>query len=114
MGAACAQTSCGQSFIKWKALREMNQKGIYSPDQISEQVDSAWASFNTDDSTTVDKETAQKIAEQCVNNLGSMGDGKTFDEEEFNSAYKMTDPLGLGKNLKGVLNILVTKMATKA
>ena len=36
MGAACAQTSCGQSFIKWKALKEMNKKGIYSPDQISE------------------------------------------------------------------------------
>ena len=51
---------------------------------------------------TVDKETCKKIVADTVNYLGSIGSGKKFEEEEWASVYKKSDPLGLGKNLKAV------------
>ena len=29
--AACAQTPCGEAYMEWKALKELNMKGIYPP-----------------------------------------------------------------------------------
>ena len=43
MGASCANTSCGRAYIEWKALKEMNEKGIYTPEQISGVVDKFWS-----------------------------------------------------------------------
>ena len=57
MGAACAQTSCGQYIIKQKALREMSSKGIYTPEQITDSVDKHWAKHaESEDASTVNKE----------------------------------------------------------
>ena len=41
MGTMCAQSSCGKKYISWKALKEMNARGVYTPEQIQEQVDKA-------------------------------------------------------------------------
>ena len=60
MGAACAQTTCGQKVIKWKALREMNAKGVYTPEQLSDNTDYYWNKVAGDE-TTVDKEQCKQI-----------------------------------------------------
>ena len=49
MGATCAQTSCGKAYIEWKALKELNAKGVYPPNQIEKEVDSVWASVVGDE-----------------------------------------------------------------
>ena len=36
MGAYCVQNSCAQDMIKWKKLKDMNKKGVYTPEQIEE------------------------------------------------------------------------------
>ena len=53
MGAYCAQTSCGQAYIKWKTIREMNARGIYTPEQITDTVDKYWAAVNPENKGTI-------------------------------------------------------------
>ena len=83
MGAACAQTSCGQAYVEWKALKEMNKNGVYPPNQIEKEVDSYWGKVVGND-TFADKEQAKIIATKTINGLGSGGNGITFNEEQFN------------------------------
>ena len=109
----CANTSCGQAYIKWKALKEMNAKGIYSPEQIDEQNERVWSTYNPDDSTFVNKETCQKMVEDAVNALGSIGDGKTFDAAEYDKVYKTVDKLKAGKIIKHMVLAMVTGMVAK-
>ena len=52
---------------------------------------------------TVNKETCKNIVRDCVNYLGGIGSGKKFDEEEWASLYKKSDPMGLEKNFKAVV-----------
>ena len=99
MGAQCAQTSCGQSFIKWKALKEMNSKGVYTPEQVTENTEYYWNRYAESGASTVDKATASKIVKATVNYLGGIGSGARFTDEAFDSKYKVADPLGMEKNL---------------
>ena len=111
MGAQCAQTSCGQAIIKWKALKEMNSKGVYTPEQISDNTDYYWNKVVGSDASTCDHDQCKEIVKKTVNYLGSLGSGKKFDEDSFEKGYKATDPLGLGKNLKAVVIGHVTKLS---
>ena len=52
----CAQTSCGKAFVEWKAVKEMNKNGVYTPEQIQDAVEKAWKEHNPDDSAIVGKE----------------------------------------------------------
>ena len=61
--------------MKWQALKEMNKKGIYAPDQINEAVDTNWDSVNPDGDTIVNKEKCKEMVENSVNHLGKLGDG---------------------------------------
>ena len=112
MGQACAQTSCGQYIIKMKALKEMNTKGIYTPEQISDNVDKYWNKYaSSSDASTVNKQECKNIVEATVNALGRLGSGHKFDEEKFASAYKKVDFMGAEKNLKAVVIGLVTTLS---
>merc|ERR1719263_842547 len=59
---------------------------------------------------TFNKETCKKIVGDTVNYLGGIGSGKKFDEEEWGSLYKKSDPMGLEKNFKAVVIGQVTAM----
>ena len=83
MGATCAQTSCGQAFMEWKALKELNKQGVYPPNQINDEVEKAFKSIVGKDSTFANKEQAKQICERVVNDLGSRGNGITFDDSKF-------------------------------
>merc|ERR1719263_310356 len=52
---------------------------------------------------TVNKETCKSVVQDTVNHLGSIGSGKKFDEDEWASLYKKSDPRGLEKNFKAVV-----------
>ena len=91
---ACATTSCGKCAIKWKVTRDLNAKGVYTPEQISENADYYWKSYNSEDNMTVDKETCKKIVGKTVNYLRGWG-GKSMTDEEFESKYGKFDMLGL-------------------
>ena len=52
---------------------------------------------------TVNKETCKAIVSETVNYLGGIGSGKKFDEDEWASLYKKSDPMGLEKNFKAVV-----------
>ena len=99
--------------MKWQALKEMNKKGIYSPEQINDTVDKNWDSVNPDGDTIVNKEKCKEMVENAVNHLGSLGDGGQFDEDAFNKAYKKADPWGTQKILKPVVLAMVTSLVTK-
>ena len=78
-----------------KALKEMNAKGIYTPEQITELVDKNWKKFASEpDASTVNKEEAKNIAKACVNALGKKGSKVEFDEDKFDSSYKKVDFMG--------------------
>ena len=83
MGAACAQTSCGKAIMEWKALKELNKKGIYPPNQIEKEVESSWNKSVGKDETLADKEQAKMIATKVVNTLGAAGNGIKFEEDNF-------------------------------
>ena len=109
MGAACAQTSCGQYVIKQKALKEMNTKGIYTPEQITDSVDKFWNKYaESADASTVNKEACKNIVSSCVNKLGKLGSGHKFNEDKFASSYKKVDFMGAEKNVKAIVIGLVT------
>ena len=95
-----------------KALKEMNSKGIYTPEQISDNVDKYWNKYaSSPDATTVNKAECKDIVENTVNALGRLGSGKTFDEDAFTKAYKKVDFMGAEKNLKAVVIGLVTALS---
>ena len=77
MGAMCANTACGKKLVEWKALREMNKKGIFTPEQVNDEVEKNWNS-EVGDGTFANKEQASTIAENTVNVLGNLGSGKKF------------------------------------
>ena len=110
MGGACAQTSCGQAYIEWKAIKEMNSRGVYPPNQIQDEVESVWKGQVDKDSTFATKEQTKAIATKVVNSLGARGNGITFDETLFAKQYKKIDPMGLEKNLQSVVAVLITQM----
>ena len=81
---------------------------MYLPNQILDEVEKNWEQFAEKDASTVNKEACKSIVENSVNYLGSIGSGKTFDEEEFNGKYSTADPMGFEKNLKPVVIGIVT------
>ena len=81
--STCAATPCGQMYIEYKALKELNMKGIYPPNQIQEVVDKNWNSEVGKNESTCDKEQAKAIATKTVNYLGECGNGITFNEKDF-------------------------------
>ena len=98
--AACAQTPCGEAYMEWKALKELNMKGIYPPNQIQKTEESEWKSIVGKNESTCNKEQAQEICTEVINSLGSGGNGITFDEDEFEKQYNKIDMLGLGTVLE--------------
>ena len=90
----------------------MNKKGVYTPEQISDNTDYYWNKHNSAGDTTVDKETAKKIIKDTCDYLSGIGSGKKWDDDEFESCYKGADPFGLGKNLKAVVVGIITKMSS--
>ena len=59
-----------------KALKEMNSKGIYTPEQISDIVTLNWKKFaSSPEANTVNKAECKSIVESAVNSLGKLGSG---------------------------------------
>ena len=90
----------------------MNKRGVYTPDQIQSTTEHYWTKYAPTESI-VNKEIVQNIVKESVNELGSIGSGKQFDEQQFDSTYKTFDPFGLEKNTKLnaiaiVSNIIIT------
>ena len=56
----CSETSCGQEYIKWRALKQLNVQGVYTPEQIKECVDYYWNYYAGND-TTVNQDTCLQI-----------------------------------------------------
>ena len=102
-----------QAVIKWKALKDMNKEGVFTPEQLNDNTTYYWNKVAGEDNSTCDKEQCKQIVQKTVNYLGSLGSGKKFTDDEFDSAYKKGDPLGLEKNLKAVVIVMVTSMAKK-
>ena len=108
----CANTSCGQAFIKNKALREMNKKGIYTPEQIDDKVDKYWIKYNPDMTTLIKKDQCTEIIQACVNDLGKIGDGMQYDEAKFLKVYKKFDAWGSQKIQKAMVVGMLTQLVT--
>mmetsp|Transcript_14368 Transcript_14368/g.24462 ORF Transcript_14368/g.24462 Transcript_14368/m.24462 type:complete len:123 (-) Transcript_14368:100-468(-) len=105
---ACAETSCGKAYMEWQAVKEMNKRGVYTPDQVEKVLNKNWKKFNSEDNTFVSKEVVQSVCTEGVNYLGSIGNGITFDKESFDKNYKKIDPMGLEKNPKIAVQGLLT------
>ena len=73
-----ANTSCGKWYVEWRALKELNAKGIFTPDQIQTACDKQWAAINPDGNVTVNKDQCKQGVMDAVNYLGSIGDGLTW------------------------------------
>ena len=43
----CLETSCGQAYIKKKALKAANKMGVYEPNQITDTVKYYWKGGET-------------------------------------------------------------------
>ena len=108
-----ANTSCGKWYIEWRALKELNARGIFTPEQISNTCDKNWEAINPDGSVVINKDQCQQGVMDAVNYLGSIGDGLVFNEEEYNNAYKTFDMIGLGKITKIQFNGIISKMVVK-
>ena len=90
----------------------MNKQGVYSPEQINDTVDINWDKVNPENNTIVNKEKCQEMVEAAVNHLGGLGDGKQYDQDVFNKAYKKVDGWGTQKILKPMVIGIVTTMVT--
>lgn len=77
--------------------------------QIESEVDSVW-SIIAGGETFADKEKVKSIATKVFNGLGSKGNGITFLDVDFNKQYKKIDPMGLEKNTKATVIMLITDM----
>merc|ERR1711935_125727 len=113
MGAACAQTSCGKAYIKWKAVKEMNARGVYTPEQVKEAVEAQWNAVNPDGKSTINQDECKTVAEAAQNYLASLGAGNKWDEATYNSKKKFA---GIIMNVvkKEQIEVLVTTLVTKA
>ena len=101
----CLETSCGQAYIKKKALKEANKMGVYEPDQITDTVNYYWAGGET-----ANKAQSLKTVKKSVNYLGRIGNGKKFDQGSFDTQYKIIDMMGAEKVSKGGLETMVSAM----
>ena len=101
----CLETSCGQAYIKRKALKEANKMGVYEPDQITDTVNYYWKGGET-----CNKAQANTTVKRSVNYLGRIGNGKKFDQSSFDTQYKVIDMMGAEKNGKGALEGMVLGM----
>ena len=90
----CAQTSCGNKYAEFTALKKMNKQGVYSPEQIEGVVEKQWKKHSGEEDTFVNKDTCQIMVEGSVNALGKQGDGQKFDEALFEKAYKKLNKWG--------------------
>ena len=91
----------------------MNSRGVYTPEQVSENTEYYWNRYAESGASTVDKATAAKIVKATVNYLGGIGSGARYSEENFESKYKVADPLGMEKNLQTVLCVMITSLISK-
>ena len=73
----------------------MNKRGVYTPEQIEEQVSKQWKKHNPEDNTFINKDTCKTMVEGAVNALGEMGDGVKFDEQTvWGKAYNQFNKWG--------------------
>ena len=93
--AVCAQTSCGKAYIKYKALKELNAKGIYEPEQIEDAINRAWGNVVSGEDKPSDEQ-AKEIFKQAVDALGALGDGNGFEEEQWKKNSKIAKPPVIG------------------
>ena len=107
---ACAQTPCGEAYMEWKALKELNMKGIYPPNQIQKAEEEQWKSVVGKGDSTCNKEQAQEICTSVVNSLGESGNGIKFDQASFETQYDKIDMLGLGTILEAQVIVIITCM----
>ena len=94
--ACCCGCCSGRSYPQWAALREMNKKGVYTPDQVREATQKAWINYNPGAEVSVNKETSRFICRDAVNELGKKGDGQKHNEKLFEESYTKFDKLGYG------------------
>ena len=74
--------NCKEMYSDFVHLKELNQKGIYTPDQIRKEVDIIWEQV-VQGNVVANKEETKTIAMQTINKLGARGNGITFEEKEF-------------------------------
>ena len=99
----CLETSCGQAYLKRKALKEANKMGIYEPDQIADTVNYYWKGGET-----ANKAQTLATVKKTVNYLGRVGNGKKFDADAFETQYKVADMMGKEEVSKGACETIVT------
>ena len=90
----------------------MNSKGVYTPEQLSDNTDYYWNKVVGDEKSTCNKDECKEIVKKTVNYLGSLGSGKKFTDDDFASVYKKGDPMGLGMNMKAVVMVMITSQAS--
>ena len=105
---ACSQTSCGKAAIEYGLLREMNKRGVYTPEQINSAVEKYWKSYSNGD-TFIDKDRCRKVVKKSVGAIGTLGNGMSMNETQFEGVYKAIDKMGLGKIAQAMCLAMVTK-----
>ena len=86
----------------------MNSRGVYTPEQINSAVEKYWKSYSGGD-TTIDKERCKKVVKKSVSSIGTLGNGVSMSNDEFDKVYKSVDKMGLGKILQPMCLAMVTK-----
>ena len=109
----CATTSCGKAYIKWKAVKEMNARGVYTPEQVQDTVQSNWDAIVKEGASTISKDECKKVTEDSVNYLASLGAGNKFDAAAFESKKKFAGII-LNVVKKEQIIVLVTTLVTKS
>ena len=61
----------------------MNKRGVYPPNQINAEVEKQWGKHVDSDTNFATKEQVKQITTKTINNLGSKGNGITFNEDVF-------------------------------
>ena len=58
MGPTCSDLnlSCAETYNHQKMVKQLNEKGIYPPEQIRREVEIQWVMFVPADSETADRE----------------------------------------------------------
>ena len=103
----CTSSSCCSKLTVSRKVREMNKKGIYTPDQINQACDTQWLIINPEENTIVNMEQCRKICEKSVNHLGAIGNGRKFSKKVFLKFYKKYDTWGTQKILKPMIYNMV-------
>ena len=99
--------------MKYKAIREMNAQGIYTPEQINNELDRVWVKYNPNETRTVDKETTELMVAEAVNSLGKIGDGQVFVKSDFEKVYKKFDSWNAQKIARTFVHGMITAMVAK-